>query len=366
MTRGIDHQAAATTSTTTYTRISMTPFAQRKRAILAQIELANGDRSPKGSVDIQAWPIIRAINRHEDYVTTSSCSGRVAVFRERTSGETSGASGTSEDAASSSSSPWLYVSHDVPADGCGLSTFLREDQLCGCSTGTTDMNASVDVDNVDSDTLPANTTMISFKVEPFILHVEARTLPAARSLLQVALAAGYRNSGMVIGGGGEPTALSNAASNSTLPSGASSSSSMSSTRYMVAIRSTLKLDTPIGHLCPLDNRVHLVVSRAYMRILGTLARRKIQENFTRMEVLRERLIEAWSSTTVERGQEQGEEKQENVRWETAEERRMWKRREGLERQQRLKAMANAMAERSSATVANDDIATVVTSMTLEQ
>ncbi len=41
---------------------------------------SNSDKSPKGSVDVKIRPLVDLINRHSDYVTLSSCSGRVALF----------------------------------------------------------------------------------------------------------------------------------------------------------------------------------------------------------------------------------------------------------------------------------------------
>jgi tRNA wybutosine-synthesizing protein 3 len=38
------------------------------------------DKSPKGSVDVRIQPLVNLINCHPDYVTLSSCSGRVALF----------------------------------------------------------------------------------------------------------------------------------------------------------------------------------------------------------------------------------------------------------------------------------------------
>eukprot|EP00906_Rhabdomonas_costata_P024528 RCo035238 len=63
-------------------------FAAQKAVIVAQLEAASAsgcpdhpaDRSNKGSVDTLCWPLIRVLNGHPDYVTTSSCSGRLALF----------------------------------------------------------------------------------------------------------------------------------------------------------------------------------------------------------------------------------------------------------------------------------------------
>lgn len=51
-------------------------FDARKAKILSAI-----DKSPKGSFDRPIVPLLDLINASSDYATTSSCSGRVAVFR---------------------------------------------------------------------------------------------------------------------------------------------------------------------------------------------------------------------------------------------------------------------------------------------
>ena len=59
---------------------SMALFDQRKKKILEHLVSDEPDLSPKGSPDEQILDLLELINSHEDYVTTSSCSGRVAVF----------------------------------------------------------------------------------------------------------------------------------------------------------------------------------------------------------------------------------------------------------------------------------------------
>ena len=43
-------------------------------------EYINNDKSPKGSVDEKIRPLVNLINLHPEFVTLSSCSGRVAMF----------------------------------------------------------------------------------------------------------------------------------------------------------------------------------------------------------------------------------------------------------------------------------------------
>ena len=96
--------------------------------------------------------------------------------------------------------------------------------------------------------VPEGEGLTFFKYEGFVVHVEARTLDAGRELLNVALACGYKNSGMVIG-----------------------------KRYMVGIRGTLKIDAPI------TENGRWVVPDEYLELLGRLANDKFQENDRRLD-----------------------------------------------------------------------------------
>ncbi|KAJ1967883.1 hypothetical protein H4R34_006341, partial [Dimargaris verticillata] len=54
-------------------------YIARKPGIVADLVAAVNDKSPKGGVDVPVQPLLQLLNSHPDYVTTSSCSGRVAV-----------------------------------------------------------------------------------------------------------------------------------------------------------------------------------------------------------------------------------------------------------------------------------------------
>jgi tRNA wybutosine-synthesizing protein 3 len=58
----------------------MTVFDQRKRHILDDLQSNEPDLSPKGKPDDEIVGLLELINACEDYVSTSSCSGRVVVF----------------------------------------------------------------------------------------------------------------------------------------------------------------------------------------------------------------------------------------------------------------------------------------------
>ncbi|CAM2699685.1 unnamed protein product [Rotaria socialis] len=104
------------------------------------------DLSRKHSIDDYIVNVINRINGHNDYYTSSSCSGRTLVL-------------------SSSSTV----------------------------TSSTKKQRPKEID------------MVSIKFEAFILHVICRTLECAKVLLNIALECGYRNSGLVISNQGKIT-----------------------------------------------------------------------------------------------------------------------------------------------------------------
>ncbi len=68
-------------------------FDNEKKTFLAKL-----DKSKKGSIDERIIPLITAFNKTSDYYTTSSCSGRVYLWR---------GSGKKNE------TEWLRVSHDL-------------------------------------------------------------------------------------------------------------------------------------------------------------------------------------------------------------------------------------------------------------
>jgi tRNA wybutosine-synthesizing protein 3 len=126
------------------------------------------DLSRKHSIDDYIINLINRINNHNDYYTSSSCSGRTIVF-------TSTPTVTS---STKSDCQWLYVTHEQ-ADLNAILNCLEQ--------------RSKDID------------MISMKFEAFILHIICRTLECAKVLLNIALECGYRNSGLVISNQGKIT-----------------------------------------------------------------------------------------------------------------------------------------------------------------
>ncbi len=138
----------------------MDAFTQEKVKVLER--LGSPDKSRKGGVDEAAWPMINTLNSFDDYYTTSSCAGRINLFKEP-------ANGKKYDAE------WLYVTHD---------------------------EADLGLVNKTLESLPSET--IWLRMEPPIFHVACRTQIAAEKLLKVCQANGWKRSGIISVGGKGP------------------------------------------------------------------------------------------------------------------------------------------------------------------
>lgn len=116
--------------------------------------LGKPDNSKKGGVDKDAWPLINAINKHPDFYTTSSCSGRISFLREPSDGR--------KDHAH-----WYFVSHEP----------------------TTAKDMLVTLDGAEG--------TVWFKFEGAIFHVVAKDEKAANTFLQAARDSGFKHSGLM-------------------------------------------------------------------------------------------------------------------------------------------------------------------------
>lgn len=206
----------------------MDSFAQKKQFILNEIannSEDNPDDSPKGTIDEALLPLIDSINGHEDFVTTSSCSGRLSVFLE---GE------KADKVTGKGGGKWLFVSHDPKEiDGWPSQVNFSEDS--------------------ETHEFDGHTRYVLFKFEAMILHVKCRSLAAASALYSAAMGCGFRESGI--------------GSNNN-----------------VAIRISLKIDCPVGY-CNDKEQLKLLVSRQYLELLTQQSHVLFTENFRRMDML---------------------------------------------------------------------------------
>lgn len=177
------------------------------------------------------------------YKTSSSCSGRIAVFAEKTS---------------SGPGLWLFVSHDKldlntsdPIDKLELNT---SDPII--EKLFNDFN-TVSAVGQATDSIFSSMQPINFKFEPFILHVTSPDAQRGQEFLSAAFDAGYRTSGLVNG----------------------------KKRCMIQLKDTLKIDAPIGFYDAASKTVHLIVDASYLAHLVNVANEKFLENEKRMAKL---------------------------------------------------------------------------------
>lgn len=128
-------------------------FDQKKSSILSSPPFAPGrDLSPKGSLDAPILECVAFINQLSDYVTTSSCSGRISIYQNNNEEDTKGVT-------------WLCVRHG-------------EITLDDIINSVTSLEEEKD-----------NKALVMVKCEGFILHVLSRNIAAASLLHQVELIA---------------------------------------------------------------------------------------------------------------------------------------------------------------------------------
>ena len=137
------------------------------------------DKSRAGHVDEHIQEVVNCINRHESFVTLSSCSGRIVLFD-----PTASSKDLFENPSSSSgkggSGAWLLVSHDVVDPSTALLPFFSSEEQ-------------------DGPTRELEQEFLCFlKLEPMLLHVAACNLYYGKLLLQVALQHGFRESGLIV------------------------------------------------------------------------------------------------------------------------------------------------------------------------
>jgi tRNA wybutosine-synthesizing protein 3 len=125
---------------------------------LALEKAFSNDKSKKGSIDIQILPVINLINKHPDYYTTSSCAGRIMLFKEGKTGK-------------KNESEWLFMSHDP---------VKKKDIIA-------------QIDKLAK--LPQET--VWFRMEAPILHICAKDMDCADSLLKIANDSGFRRSSIL-------------------------------------------------------------------------------------------------------------------------------------------------------------------------
>jgi tRNA wybutosine-synthesizing protein 3 len=134
-------------------------FDAAKTSLLDKLA-AGVDFSPKGSIDAPIVQLVDFINDLPDFVTTSSCSGRISVYR---------------DENCTKGIVWILVVHGV----------ITVEQLREAVQG--------------QDYATAGNFFIALKCEGFIVHIRCRDLDSGRKLHQIAMGCGFRESGLSVG-----------------------------------------------------------------------------------------------------------------------------------------------------------------------
>ncbi len=187
-------------------------FDRRKLATLRALqEPEYTDLSPKGSLDPPIVNLVESINRNPAFFTTSSCSGRIAVFQGRNA-KLTGISAMDEkqisdldDSGGAESRPSNIEVNNVSKGGDWLlvqhSTVTEQDVMRGVASiqpsgGTVTFRYFLScIFRVISQ--PTTYRIRCYRHEPFILSVECDSLESACQLLQVAQMSGHRESGII-------------------------------------------------------------------------------------------------------------------------------------------------------------------------
>lgn len=253
-------------------------FDAKKKDILKKLSVPVGeytDASPKGSVDEPIRELVDEINNSNGYVTTSSCSGRLAVYLEgpprvaatlsdESKGEPINAendSGVATSASGKGGGKWLFTSH-IPIEIVRLDEEGAVLSLLGLEV-TKQLSFPKGEDN---------TQRVHLKFEPMILHILASSIEHAQLALTAATAAGFRESGV--------SSLMDTKGQPTPP--------------MIAVRSSgLAFDTTIGYLS--EGRVLPMVSEAYLYNQLRWANQHFQTNEERTARFRSNFFKATTS-----------------------------------------------------------------------
>ncbi|KTW28578.1 hypothetical protein T552_01839 [Pneumocystis carinii B80] len=213
-------------------------FQKKKAAILKKFKTEGLDPSPKGCPDEPIISLLDLINHHPHLVTTSSCSGRIAIYVESDVANSIGGKGLG--------GRWLMVRHEPWEDGLEDLDILSK--ICG----------EYPVRRVDFKESKRG-RLIHFKFEPMILHIMSETISTARAFLSSALSSKFRESGLIL----------------------------SKKNNIIAVRSSIGFSCPIGYLKKEENVefVELLVDEKYLYLLIDMANKRFKENERRRDML---------------------------------------------------------------------------------
>jgi len=129
-------------------------YFDKSKAIMLE-KLEKTDKSRKGEIDKDAKPIIKIINSTKNFYTTSSCSGRISLFRE-------------SHTKKKFDSGWLIVKH-----------------------------AEITKEEINNALKKIPLDTVWFRQETPIFHIACRTINDAKELLTVCKNLGFKHSGII-------------------------------------------------------------------------------------------------------------------------------------------------------------------------
>jgi len=119
------------------------------------------DKSPKGSVDARIIDLVREVNRHEEFATAQSCSGKVLMM--------------ACSSRNGASKPWKAI----------IGANVNKVRVKQCHDGIVDADEYFCLETEPLRSLCADGVHIWLKVEPFDLDVDCATEPDARRFLAI-------------------------------------------------------------------------------------------------------------------------------------------------------------------------------------
>ncbi|GBE60837.1 kelch repeat-containing protein, putative [Babesia ovata] len=161
------------------------------------------DRSLKGSVDVMLVPLLRLLLRTGRFVSTSCCSGRVAIFECNAEHATAATKRASDFGRAGR---FLYTSHCHlnHQEALAAASAVNADVKCKRDCYRKDLSTYNENEEPQSSSEPASSEVsnrhpceVLLKFEAFVLHVECASMQDATTLLQLVRGCGLKKSGII-------------------------------------------------------------------------------------------------------------------------------------------------------------------------
>lgn len=226
------------------------------------------DKSPKGSIDAPILAFVLRLNSHPDYVTTSTCSGRIALFA----------------SAPGRGGRWLLVEHrTVSLDEVATAIGASDDRPS--LEGEASLYSDATVEDAAA-AAAAGGLIVALKAEPAILHVQCRDEAAGRRLLAVALRAGFRESGLVLSNASAKVMLAIRTTSNGLETPVAVASARNGGRAAATVdEGEASGAAAVSSDASTDDWVRPLVPQAYLAFLVAHANEKFEANVARTAIL---------------------------------------------------------------------------------